>query len=65
MTQRDKSSRHSSDIFLTRKVGSRNLHHLWDALCIEISARMEGKVPHKILLKEANTGKEVHRKITG
>lgn len=31
-----KSSRNSLDIFLTEKVGSLNLHHLWDALCIEM-----------------------------
>ena len=43
-TQRAKSSRSSPDIFLTGKVQSLNLHHLWDALCIKISARMENNL---------------------
>lgn len=57
-TQRAKSSRSSPDIFLTEKVHSLNLHYLWDALCIKLSARMENKLPHIILQKEAIPRKE-------
>lgn len=63
-TQRAKSSRSSPDIFLTGKVQSLNLHHLWDALCIKISARMENKLPHIILQKKLSQEKKEHRKMT-
>lgn len=50
--------RKSSDTLLTRQVGSLNLHHFWGALRTKITAKMEGKVPYKILLKEANVGRK-------
>lgn len=45
--------------------GSSSSLSVRDALCIELSARMENKVSPKIFLKEAITGKAAAQKITG
>ena len=39
-------------------MGRLNLHHLWDAVYIKLSARMGGKIPYKVLPKGANIGRE-------